>query len=236
MLTKQATTKGTRKEEVKRVGYPAQVTSAGWLGYDDDNVHRLTLEALHQGFNHFRMKVGSNVESDLRRGKVIRSVIDEPANLPKGREPPSPSSIEGKNAGSTGNVLMIDANKVWDVPQAIEYVKRLAGIKPRFIEEPTAPNEYVLPLYLSAAFVPFFLPTAIVPLNSILGHACIRRELKPCGIGVATGEHAHNRMVFKQLLQADAIDVVQVDSCHLAGVSEVLAVLFMATKFGKLAS
>ena len=75
----------------------------------------------------------------------------------------------------------------------------------RFIEEPTAPDD-------------------------ILGHAAIRRALKPHGIGVATGEHAHNRMVFKQLLQADAIDVCQIDSCRLAGVSEVLSVLFMATK------
>ena len=75
----------------------------------------------------------------------------------------------------------------------------------RFIEEPTAPDD-------------------------ILGHAAIRRALKPLGIGVATGEHAHNRMVFKQLFQADAIDVCQIDSCRLAGVSEVLSVLFMATK------
>ena len=134
MFAKQATTKAARKEEVNRVGYPAYVTSAGWLGYDDDKVRRLTLEALHQGFNHFKMKVGSSVESDLRRGKVIRSVIDDPANLPKGRKPPSPSSIEGKNAGPTGNVLMIDVNQVWGVLQDIEYVKRLAEIKPWFIE------------------------------------------------------------------------------------------------------
>jgi len=110
MLTKQATTKG--KEGVKRIGYPAYVTSVGWLWYNVDNLRRLTLEALHQGFNHFKMKVGSNVESDLRRGKVIRSVIGDPANLPKGRKPPSPSSIEGKNTGSRGNVLMIDAHQV----------------------------------------------------------------------------------------------------------------------------
>jgi len=89
--------------------------SAGWLGYNDDKGRRLTLEALHQGFNHFKMKVGSNVESDLRRGKVICSVNDDPANLPKGRKPPSPSSIEGKNTGPTENVLMIDAHQVWDV-------------------------------------------------------------------------------------------------------------------------
>ena len=76
----------------------------------------------------------------------------------------------------------------------------------RFIEEPTAPDD-------------------------ILGHAAIRKALKPYGIGVATGEHAHNRMVFKQLLQAEAIDVCQIDSCRLAGVSEVLSVLLMAAKY-----
>ena len=139
--------------------YLACVTLAGWLRYDDDKVRWLTLEALYQGFNHF-MKVGSNVESDLHRGEVTRSIIDDPANLPKGRNPPRRSSIEEKNAGPTGNVLMIDANQIWDVPQAVEYVKRLAEIKPWFIEEPTAPDEYVLSLYLSAAFVSFFPPTA----------------------------------------------------------------------------
>jgi Enolase C-terminal domain-like len=76
----------------------------------------------------------------------------------------------------------------------------------RFIEEPTAPDD-------------------------ILGHAAIRKGLKQHGIGVATGEHAHNRMVFKQLLQAEAIDVCQIDSCRLAGVSEVLSVLLMAAKY-----
>jgi L-fuconate dehydratase len=75
----------------------------------------------------------------------------------------------------------------------------------RFIEEPTAPDD-------------------------ILGHQAIRKALKPYGIGVATGEHAHNRMVFKQLLMSEAFDVVQVDSCRLAGVSEVLSVLLMSAK------
>ena len=95
----QATTKAARKEEGKRVGYPAYVTSAGWMGYNDDKLCRLTLEALHQGFNHFKMKVGSNVESDLRRGKVTRSVIDHPANPPKGREPPEPKQHRRKERG-----------------------------------------------------------------------------------------------------------------------------------------
>lgn len=96
---------------------------------------------------------------------------------------------------------------VWDVPQAIDYVGQLASYRPWFIEEPTAPDDF-------------------------LGHAAIRSALRPLNVGVATGEHAHNRMAFKQLLQAGAIDVCQIDSCRLNGVNEVLAVLLMAAKFG----
>ncbi|KAF9225759.1 enolase C-terminal domain-like protein [Gyrodon lividus] len=209
MLKAKEAGKKEREATVKELGYPAYVTSAGWLGYSDEKVARLTREAVAAGFNHFKMKVGANPSSDLRRGLVIRSIIDDPQYLPpgsNGRDPNSPE-LKGKNAGPTGAVLMIDANQVWDVPQAIEYVKSLEAIKPWFIEEPTAPDD-------------------------ILGHAAIRNALKPHGIGVATGEHAHNRMVFKQLLQAEAIDVCQIDSCRLAGVSEVLSVLLMATKFG----
>lgn len=139
------------------------------------------------------MKVGANLESDLRRGKIIRSVIDDPAQLPASHKPRDPATLVGKNAGPTGNVLMIDANQVWDVPQAIEYVKALQEIRPWFIEEPTAPDD-------------------------ILGHARIRRELKGVGIGVATGEHAHNRMVFKQLMQVRVLDI-QVLYLHADGSS-----------------
>ncbi|OSD01376.1 enolase C-terminal domain-like protein, partial [Trametes coccinea BRFM310] len=209
MLKEKAATRAEREAKVRELGYPAYVTSAGWLGYSDEKVARLTREAVEAGFNHFKMKVGADRESDLRRGKIIRSIIDDPQYLPAGAKPRDPNGpdLKGKNAGPTGSVLMIDANQVWDVPQAIEYVKSLAEIKPWFIEEPTAPDD-------------------------ILGHATIRKALRPFGIGVATGEHAHNRMVFKQLLQADAIDVCQIDSCRLAGVSEVLSVLLMAAKFG----
>ncbi|KAJ3888798.1 enolase C-terminal domain-like protein [Lentinula edodes] len=209
MLKKIESTKAEREAKVREIGYPAYVTSAGWLGYSDEKVARLTKEAVAMGFNHFKMKVGADQANDLRRGKIIRSIIDDPQYLPAGTHPRDPSSedLKGKNAGPTGSVLMIDANQVWDVPQAIEYVKGLEEIKPWFIEEPTAPDD-------------------------VLGHAAIRKALKPHGIGVATGEHAHNRMVFKQLLQAEAIDVCQIDSCRLAGVSEVISVLLMSAKFG----
>lgn len=108
------------------------MTSAGWLGYTDEKVARLTKEAVQAGFNHFKMKVGTDQANDLRRGKIIRSIIDDPQYLPEGAEPRDPNGpqLRGKNAGPTGAVLMIDANQVWDVNQAIDYVKGLEEIKP----------------------------------------------------------------------------------------------------------
>jgi L-fuconate dehydratase len=104
-------------------------------------------------------------------------------------------------------VLMVDANQVWDVDQAIDWMRELAFARPLWIEEPTSPDD-------------------------ILGHARVARALEPLGIGVATGEHAQNRVMFKQFLQADAIAFCQIDSCRLGGVNEVLAVLLMAAKTG----
>jgi L-fuconate dehydratase len=106
-----------------------------------------------------------------------------------------------------GRTLMIDANQCWDVPQAIAWVSSLASVRPLWIEEPTSPDD-------------------------VLGHATIARALAPLGIGVATGEHCQNRVVFKQLLQAHAISFCQIDSCRLGGVNEVVAVLLLAAKFG----
>jgi L-fuconate dehydratase len=103
--------------------------------------------------------------------------------------------------------LMIDANQRWDVGQAIEWTRAMASQKPLWIEEPTSPDD-------------------------VLGHAAIARALEPLGIGVATGEHCQNRVLFKQLLQAKAIAYCQIDSCRLGGVNEVVAVLLLAAKFG----
>jgi L-fuconate dehydratase len=103
-----------------------------YAGYSDEKVSRLTKEAVAAGFNHFKMKVGTNVSDDLRRGKIIRSIIDDPQCLPPGTKPRDPTSeaLRGKNAGPTGTVLMIDANQVWDVQEAVAYVKQLEVIKP----------------------------------------------------------------------------------------------------------
>jgi L-fuconate dehydratase len=102
---------------------------------------------------------------------------------------------------------MIDANQRWEVGEAIERVTELAEFQPWWIEEPTSPDD-------------------------VLGHAAIAKAVRPLGIGVATGEHAANRIMFKQLLQANAIDFCQIDSCRVGGVNENLAVMLMAAKFG----
>ena len=162
-------------------GYPAYTTSAGWIGYDDEKVERLVHLALAEGFRHVKMKVGRDTASDARRAGLIRDAL-----------------------GDSGT-LMMDANQVWDVDEAIATMRELAAFDPWWIEEPTSPDD-------------------------VLGHARIRREIAP--IAVATGEHVQNRIVFKQLLQANAIDVVQIDACRVAGVNEVIAILLLAAKFG----
>jgi len=176
-----AETRGDREAELLTSGYPAYTTSAGWLGYSDDKIRSLIREAISNGWTHFKMKVGQDIETDRRRAALMREEI-------------------GPERG-----LMMDANQVWDVAQAIEWMNHLAEFKPIWIEEPTSPDD-------------------------ILGHAEIRKAIAP--VGVATGEHCHNRVMFKQFLQAGAIDYCQIDSCRLAGVNEVIAVLLMAAKFG----
>jgi L-fuconate dehydratase len=170
-----------RESALRSSGLPAYTTSAGWLGYGDDKLRELCREAVADGWSHIKMKVGRDLADDLRRAAIIREEI--------GAE----------------RALMMDANQVWDVEQAIDWTLALGRFDPLWMEEPTSPDD-------------------------ILGHARIARAIDP--IGVATGEHVHNRVMFKQLLQADAIRYCQIDSARLGGVNEVLSVLFMAAKRG----
>ena len=173
-------TKAERTAEMLRDGYPAYTTSAGWLGYTDDQLRQLCRDAIAEGWTHFKIKVGGDLEDDIRRATIIREEI--------------------------GNrKLMMDANQRWGVDEAIQNMKALARFDPWWIEEPTSPDD-------------------------VLGHAAIAAAVKP--IGVATGEHCQNRVIFKQLLQAGAISFCQIDSCRLGGVNEILAVLLMAKRFG----
>ena len=101
--------------------------------------------------------------------------------------------------------LAVDANQRWDVAEAIRWTRALAEFDPYWIEEPTSPDD-------------------------VLGHAAVRRAVAP--VRVATGEHVHNRVVFKQLLQAGALDVLQLDAARVGGVNENLAILLLAARFG----
>ena len=181
MLEAKRDGRGAREAELLRDGYPAYVTSAGWLGYDEDTIRTRCRAAVADGWTHFKIKVGADLEDDVRRCRLVREEIG-----PERR-------------------LMVDANQVWDVDEAIRHVRALAEFDLWWIEEPTSPDD-------------------------ILGHAAIAKSIAP--IGVATGEHCHNRVMFKQLLQANAISFCQIDSCRLGGVNEVLSVLLMAAKSG----
>jgi L-fuconate dehydratase len=181
ILRKNQPTRADREAEMLAKGYPAYTTSAGWLGYSDEKIRRLCREGLAEGWDHFKIKVGKDHEDDMRRSAIIREEI------------------------GPDRKLMMDANEVWDVGQAIDNMRDLARFNPWWIEEPTSPDD-------------------------VLGHAAIARAIAP--IGVATGEQCQNRVIFKQLMQADAIRFCQIDSCRLGGVNEVLAVLLMAAKFG----
>jgi L-fuconate dehydratase len=174
-------TKRARERELLEHGYPAYTTSAGWLGYSDEKIRRLCRSGVAEGWTHFKIKVGADLQDDLRRAAVVREEI-------------GPS-----------RKLMFDANQRWDVGEAIENMRQLARFEPWWIEEPTSPDD-------------------------VLGHAEIARAIAP--IGVATGEQCQNRVIFKQLMQANAIRFCQVDACRLGGVNEVLAVMLMAKRFG----
>nr|WP_321413589.1 L-fuconate dehydratase [uncultured Allomuricauda sp.] len=180
ILQKNADGKAERIEHLLKNGYPAYTTSVGWLGYSDDKIKRLCREAKEEGFKYMKMKVGTNVEDDMRRAAIIREEIGEDLKL------------------------MMDANQRWDVNEAIENMSLLKKFNPWWIEEPTSPDD-------------------------VLGHATIAKAITP--IKVATGEHCQNRVIFKQLFQANAFDICQIDSCRVGGVNEILAILLMAAKF-----
>lgn len=169
-----------RAAHLAEVGYPCYTTSAGWLGYDDDKLRRLCQQAVDDGFDHVKLKVGVSLDDDRRRCAIAREVLGPDRHL------------------------MVDANQVWEVDEAVEWVRALAPYDLLWIEEPTSPDD-------------------------ILGHAAVRRAVAP--VGVATGEHAHNRVMFKQLMQAGAIDFCQLDTGRLASINELLAVLLLAAHF-----
>ncbi|MFB7554595.1 enolase C-terminal domain-like protein [Streptomyces brevispora] len=169
-----------RAARLRAEGYPAYTTSPGWLGYSDDKLVRLAKEAVADGFTQIKLKVGGDLDDDVRRLGLARDAVGADVRI------------------------AVDANQRWDVADAVEWMTALAPYDPHWIEEPTSPDD-------------------------ILGHAAVRAG-QP--VKVATGEHVANRVVFKQLLQAGAVDFVQIDAARVAGVNENLAILLLAAKYG----
>ncbi len=170
-----------RQSQLLASGYPGYTTTPGWLGYDDEKLVRLSREAVADGFTQIKLKVGANLEDDVRRLALARSAV-------------------GPDIG-----IAVDANQRWEVSEAIGWISQLAAYDIAWVEEPTNPDD-------------------------VLAHAAISRAISP--IRVATGEHMANRVMFKQFLQADALQVVQIDATRVAGVNENIAILLLAARFG----
>lgn len=181
ILQSHASTKADREADLLATGLPSYTSSAGWMGYPDDYRRQLCQKYLRDGFRWFKMKVGADLEDDLHRARIIREEIGDECQL------------------------MMDANQVWDVDEAIRQMETLKQFNPVWIEEPTSPDD-------------------------VLGHARIAKEIAP--IKVATGECLANRIMFKQFLQAGAMQFCQIDSCRVGGVNELLAIMLLAAKFG----
>jgi L-fuconate dehydratase len=168
-------------------------------------------ELLRSGYPAYTTSVGWMGYSDERIRALCRGAIEDGFTHFKvkvgGRIEDDRRRVGLVREAIGGRKLMIDANQQWDVEEAIARVRDLAPFNPWWIEEPTSPDD-------------------------VLGHATIAKEVRELGIGVATGEHCANRVIFKQLLQARAIDFCQIDACRLGGVNENLAVILLAAKFG----
>ncbi|MEK6648505.1 MAG: enolase C-terminal domain-like protein [Actinomycetota bacterium] len=181
ILKKAEKNRATNEAALLQYGLPAYTTTPGWLGYSDEKMVRLAKEAVAEGFTLIKLKCGVSLEDDKRRLKLVREAIGPDVRL------------------------AIDANQVWDVPQAIEWINSLGDVNLHWVEEPTSPDD-------------------------ILGHAAIAEAIAP--VRVATGEHVANRIIFKQMLQARSLSFLQIDASRVAGVNENIAMLLMAAKYG----
>ncbi|MBX2824735.1 MAG: mandelate racemase/muconate lactonizing enzyme domain-containing protein [Gammaproteobacteria bacterium] len=181
LLTRSRDEVADRKSRMLEQG-PLAYSTSGWLGLSDAQIadHIKSLQRL--GFQHFKAKVGGDLEQDIERLGFLRRLIGSDAHL------------------------MTDANQIWGVDEAIEWMQQLASFQPYWIEEPTARDD-------------------------VLGFIKIREKLEPYNIGVAAGEQVPSPVIFKQLLKSGALTHCQIDATRLAGVNDVLAVILMAAKF-----
>ena len=173
--------RGAREQTLRQHG-PKAYSTAGWLGLTDEQIIETVNQVKAAGLDCFKMKVGQDMDFDKKRLAFIREAIGPDARL------------------------MLDANQIWGVDEAITYMEELAGFHPTWIEEPTARDD-------------------------VLGFVKIARALEPHGIGVATGEQVPSPVIFKQLITSGAIQYCQIDATRLGGVNDVLGVILMAAKY-----
>ena len=181
ILNKAKVNRSKNEAELIKNGLPAYTTTPGWLGYTDEKMVRLAKEAVADGYKLIKLKCGGSLEDDKRRLRLAREAVGPDIKI------------------------AIDANQVWDVNQAIEWIKGIGDVNLHWVEEPTNPDD-------------------------VLGHAAIAKAIAP--VRVATGEHGMNRIIFKQMLQAKSFSFMQIDATRVAGVNENLANILMAAKFG----
>jgi L-fuconate dehydratase len=177
-----SSTRAERIMQTQALGVPAYTTATGWSGYSDEKVLGLLDAALAQGFRSYKMKVGLGLDRDCERAALIKSRIGQ------------------------DNVLMMDANSVWTVDEAIASMRVLAKFQPRWIEEP-------------------------IHCDDILGHLKVQKALDEFGIKVAGGEQTANRVLMKQFLSSGAYTICQQDAVKTAGLNEWLTAVFLAAKY-----
>ena len=172
--------RAARTEQLLEHGSPTYTTSAGWLGYSDNDLRDKCSELMERGWRHFKIKVGNSPTDDFRRCRILRTAIGPDAKM------------------------MVDANQVWEIAEAIDRIRGLQEFDLWFVEKPTSPDD-------------------------ILGHGEIAKAVSPTRI--ATGEMCHNRIMFRQFMEAGGMQVCQPDSCRLGGVNEILAVMLLVARF-----
>lgn len=173
--------RSAREAQLRQCG-PRAYSTAGWLGLTDRQIIETIDRMKSIGIKGFKMKVGQNLPHDKERLSFIRSVIGDDSSL------------------------MLDANQIWGVDEAIEYMEHLVAFHPLWIEEPTARDD-------------------------VLGHIKIARALSKYNIGVAAGEQIPSPVIFKQMLASGALSYCQIDATRLGGVNDIMAVILMAAKY-----
>ena len=181
MLRKVQPNRAANEAKMLAEGLPAYTTTPGWLGYTDEKMVHLAKEAVADGFTLIKLKCGASLEDDKRRLRLAREAV-------------------GPNVK-----LAVDANQVWDVQEAIDWINALGDVNLHWVEEPTNPDD-------------------------VVGHAAIAKGIAP--VKVATGEACANRVMFKQFLQLKGLSYMQIDSARVGGVNENVANVLLAAKFG----